>query len=325
MLKKRLIIFVFMGIIGFGFIIATPIGVVSVIFSSYSTINKSRSFEYLPDNPSATGVLNLNVDFGNIEINYIDPPVNYQVKIDVHIKMAGAGLVGKDYLDYFIIDEGDTTGSSINFSLKILPNITESEIDDLVKDVSIIISLRKDIVFNISTAILYGNVGIFVPFRVKINSLNVNITHGNMLFDLRNCIVGGDITGILNNGKIIFISDNAEYTQNSEWTLYSNKNYIHIAQDESMGANITGTIITTEDVGTRLIFIDSTLEVGAKFTLFDYRFPQIQNGTLENFYFYEVPEGINRYCYVSNDFPANYSYNLDLFLGGILNFNLFSA
>ena len=59
MVKKYVVIFVFISLISFGFIIAIPVGILSANFSSYDAINKPLSFEYLPDVPSAVEKLDL--------------------------------------------------------------------------------------------------------------------------------------------------------------------------------------------------------------------------------------------------------------------------
>jgi len=326
MAKKSIISIISLLIIGFGLIITVPISVLSVRLSSYNIINKHLFYEYTPDTPSSFEILNLNINIGDIEIKYIDPPVDYFVRIDVNIEMAGPGLAGKSYSNYFNIIEGDLTSSPIDFSMRFFSNITESEADSLIKDVSIMVTLRKDIIFDISANVFDGNVELEVPFYVYINNMNVNITNGDIFFDLSNCIVEGNITGVTNNGKIVLKSYNAEYTQNSEWTLSANQNYIEITQYKPIGANVTGTIRNTVNVGTHLIYNDYNSEVGAKFTLYDYLYGGIHNGTYENFVYYLEPAGENRWTFRSDDFfTANNSYFLRLYLDGILNYNLFSA
>ncbi|GAH16288.1 unnamed protein product, partial [marine sediment metagenome] len=201
-----------MGIIGFALIIATPIGVLTVTFSSYGSINESRSFEYLPDTPSAVERFVLNVDIGDIEIKYIDPPVDYFVRIDVDIEMAGPGLVGKSYSDYFNITAGDTSGSHIEFSMRLFSNVTKSEIDSLIKVISITVFLRKDIVFDVSANVIEGDIALEVPRKVLVNNILFNLTYGDIIFNLYRCIIEGNVTGVVDNGKIRLISYNTEYT-----------------------------------------------------------------------------------------------------------------
>ena len=326
MINKKIIIFAFIGIIGFAFIVAIPIGVITVTFSSYGSINESSSFEYLPDIPSAVERLDLNVDIGDIEIRYVDPPVDYFVRIDVDIEMAGPGLAGKNYSDYFNITEGDTSGSHIEFSMRLFSNITESEIDSLIKDISITVFLRKDIVFDISATVIEGNIDLEVPHKVLINNILFNLTYGDIIFNLRKCIIEGNITGVVDNGKIRLISYNTEYTQNSVWTLSSNQNYIDITQHYPMGANITGSIITAMDIGTFVTYNDTHADVGAKFTLYEYNYPQfLPNGTKVNFDLDIEPGGINRYAFKSTDFPTSNNYLLSFYLEGIFYYNLYNT
>lgn len=306
-------------------IISIPTSILLAEYSSSNKIDKTLTFTHSLTIPPLKRELNLNADLGRIEINYATQPVDYLVRVDVAIEMAGPNLAGKSYLDFFNIVWQNTSGL-VNFTMELKAGMDQVELLTLLKDINIIVTLRRDVIFDINiNSKIQVDVKISVPWKTSVGNILTNISSGDIQYDFYYCIIGGNITGILNNGKIMFKSFNAEYTQNSVWTLSSNTNNIHITQYESMGANITGTISTTEDVGTRLIYNDLTPEVGAKFTLYNYRYPQIRNGTYENFDFYEVPEGINRYCYISNDFPANYSYNLELFLGGILNYNLFSA
>jgi len=48
--------------------------------------------------------LNLNVDVGDIEIRYINPPVDYYAMVEVHIEMSGNNFAGKSYPDFFEVD-----------------------------------------------------------------------------------------------------------------------------------------------------------------------------------------------------------------------------
>lgn len=323
MINKKIIIFAFIGIIGFAFIVTIPIGALLVNFSSYQAIYESRSYEYVPNDSSENENLILNIEYGNIKINYIDPPVDYLVKIDLDISMGGAGLAGKDYSDYFNIIEGDLNSSPINFTIKLSPRITLSELESLVKEVSILITIQKGVVFDIFANVTDGDIIIEVPFRAKIKNMHFYITTGNIFYDLNNCIILGNITGIIDNGRITLMSNNAEYPQNSIWTLFANKSSIEIIQDNIMRANVTGSITTTALFGTLLIYKDKTSEVGAKFTLYNYNFVQFPNGTSLNFDYDIV--GINECTYKSTDFPANNNYIFWLFLGGMLYHDLYNT
>jgi hypothetical protein len=326
MVKKGAVIFALAMIIGFGLIIAVPISVLSVSLSPYDIISKTPFVEYTPDSPSTIEKLNLNVDIGDIEIRYIDPPVDYFVRIDVNIEMAGAGLAGKSYSNYFNITRSGNINSPFDFSMRLFSNITQSEVDSLIRGVSITVTLRKGIIFDISATVIDGNVDLKVPFKVNINNINFNLKNSNIFLGLTKCFIGGNITVIVDNGKLKLKSYNAEYTQNSRWALSANKSYIEITQQNSLGANVTGTISTSLDKPTNLIYNDTTPEVGAKFTLYNYNYGGTWNETREGFSrFMLEPFGINTYSSKSDDFPTNYNYILALYLEGILYPNLYSA
>lgn len=323
MLKRTSFIIALLSVIGFGLVIATPISILSANLSSHGSINKSLFYEYLPDTPSEVESLYINIDYGNVKINYIDPPVDYFVRINVNIEMGGAGLVGKEYDDYFNIIESDTSSSPINFTMKLSPGITASEVESLVKDVSIAITIQKGIVLDISASVINGGVNIKVPFKVNINNMHFNLTTGDIFYDLNRCKIGGNISGITNNGKVVLFSENAEYIQNSVWTFYSNNISIDIIQHSSLGANVTGSITTVEDVGTHLFYNDTVHEVGAKFTLYDYNYINFPDGTEVNFDYDII--GPKDCSYTSTDFPANNNYIFSLYLRGMLHHDLYNS
>ena len=317
MLKVKLIIFTFIGVIGFGLIIAIPISVLSSNFSSYDVINANPSYEYLPDDPSEIESLILNFDYGNVEIKYIDPPVDYYVKIELNIEMGGKGLEGRELEDYFNIVEGDLTSTPINFTMRLLPGISFAEAESIINNVSVIVSLRKGITFNISTSVVHGNVDIVVPFNVRIGTLDVNILNGNILFDLYRCTLNGNIRGVGNRSDIKLISYDVQLSRNSFWYFQNSEGLLEFDIDQSgeMGANVTiiGELETSNAVS-QIYYDDSSSNVGLMVTLNNWNdWPPAQcyaNGF--------NPESIDSppivyYKLTSYDFPARNYFNISLY------------
>lgn len=323
MIKRTPFIIALLSVVSFGVLIATPFSVLSFNFSSYDSINETLFYEYLPNTPSEVESLYLNNDYGNVIIDYVDPPVDYFVKIEVNIEMGGAGLASKEYDDYFTIIEGDPSSSPINFTIKLSPGMTVSAVDSLVKDVSIVITIQKGVMLDIFARVMNGDVSIAVPFKVRINELHFNITNGNIFYNLNRCIIGGNISGIVDNGKIELVSEKAEYIQNSVWILYSNRISIDILQPNNLGANVTGSITTVADVSNYLFYNDTVHEVGASFTLYDYNYVNFPNGTEVNFDFDLI--GAKECSYTSTDFPATNNYIFSLYLRGRLCHDLYNA
>ncbi|NHJ20988.1 MAG: hypothetical protein EAX91_08605 [Candidatus Lokiarchaeota archaeon] len=317
MLKRTLYVIVLMSIIGFGLVIAIPFSVLSFSFSSYDSIDKTLVYEYLSDSPSDGESLYLNIDYGNVIIDYIDPPVDYLVKIEVNIRMGGAGLVGKEYSDYYNIIKGDLTSSPINFTMKLSPGITETVVETLTKSVSVIVTLQKGIIFDIFAELFRGNFKITVPFNVEINSIKVNNTFGEIVYILENCILGGNITGETTQGDVILQSYNTRYIRNSFWYLKSIEDEIlfdiRIDQSIEMGANITGYGESLENHAT-IMYYDDVSTVGAWIKTKD-----LTSGSYSDFEHYFNEDGWtpnynsdSGYEFVSNDFPAVSNYNISI-------------
>ena len=65
--------------------------------------------------------------------------------------------------------------------MEFLSDPNDPLVQSLIKDVSIKVSLRKDIIFDIYTTVINGTIGLNVPFNVHINNLNVCIGIGTLI------------------------------------------------------------------------------------------------------------------------------------------------
>ncbi|MFX1431522.1 MAG: hypothetical protein ACFFCY_15265, partial [Promethearchaeota archaeon] len=80
-------------------IVSIPSFVIFAEFSNFSRIDKSLTYTYSTTTPPIDQKLNLNIDVGIIDIKYTTQPVDYLIRIDVDIELAGPNLNGKSYLD----------------------------------------------------------------------------------------------------------------------------------------------------------------------------------------------------------------------------------
>ncbi|UCC19286.1 MAG: hypothetical protein JSV62_14465 [Promethearchaeota archaeon] len=309
MLKKRIIGIILIVIIGCSLIIFIPIQIISIHLSSYSTINEFYSFIYQPSSPFPIEKLYINADEGNIEIRYKDPPVDYYVLIEVNIELRGKNLEKKSCDDYLNILWYNAS-SPVNFILEIVSDDWFNPSLWLIKDVSIIVNLRKDIVFDLLTNLDEGDFEIIVPYAVSIGNLLTNVSNGNIYYDFVCSSIQGNITGITNNGDLELKSHNVEYTQNSNWSLISTGGYmnIEIYQYKEMGANITGTaVITNGELS--LFYKDNTANIGACFF-----FPFLPMGVILPQEGFNISfQGLKTWL-ISSDFPTINNYNLSYYL-----------
>jgi hypothetical protein len=308
-----IIIIVTLGII---LIISIPILIISTNLSAYGTIDESIPFYYNASNSSLMESLSINVDLGEIDIKYIDEPVDYCSKVEIDIEMIGLGLEGKTYLDYFNINWQNTSGL-VNLTIALREDVNHDDVLSLIKNVNIIVTLKADVICDVSIMIKNeGDVKITVPWLHSIGNVLTNLSRGNIQYNFFYCILKGNITGIIQDaGNIKVKSYDVKYTQNSIWSLYTNNgdNLIEISQNKAMDANITG-IITTQTGNYQLIYTDNATDVGAYFILHvhpdDYG---INQKITEIVGFEYIVSGVNNtdvYHITSDEYPAQYNYDL---------------
>ena len=242
MAKKHITLISLIPVISISFILSVPILIISNNLSVYGMINESFSLKYSLSSPTLIEELNLHVDVGNIEINYIEPPFDYHVKTDVYIEMSGKGLAKKSYLDYLDVSLENKSSSVVDFTLQIKPELDRNEVLPLIQDITAIISLRPDITFDIITLVNDGNYNITVPFGVSIGNILTNISRGDIFYNFNHCTIEGNITGIINEGNLVLTTYDAEYTANNNWnfTIETGNLDIIINQNRDLGGNITG-------------------------------------------------------------------------------------
>ncbi|MFX1346123.1 MAG: hypothetical protein ACFFBC_08110 [Promethearchaeota archaeon] len=315
MAKKAGIIIIIMIVLGITLIITIPVFIISTNLSAYGKIDESIPFYYNASNSSLMESLNINVDVGEIDIKYINEPVDYCVKVEIDIEMGGLGLAGKTYLDYFNI-VWQNTSSLINLTMELNASLNLIEVLSLIKKVSITIYLKADLICDIRVNVnIEGAVKITVLSFHSIGNIITNVTKGDIQYNFIYCILEGNITGIIQNtGDIKIKSYGVEYTQNSMWSLYTKNGdiLIEIDQDKPTYANITGTI-TTRTGNYLFVYRDNNANVGAYFILHlhpdDYAINQKINEIVGFAYYVSAVNGTDVYHITSNDYPAQYNYN----------------
>ncbi|MFX1497317.1 MAG: hypothetical protein ACFFBH_07310 [Promethearchaeota archaeon] len=263
MAKKSIVGVVILVILWGSLMIIIPIQLLSFRSSLYDHINESRSFIYEPSSPSSIEKLYIDADEGNIEIRYINPPVDYFVLIDVNIALIGENLVGKSFDDYLNISWNNSS-SQINLKLKIISDDWFNPLYWLKKEISIVVNIRKDIVFDIITNLTKGNFEITIPYGVSFRDLLTNVSNGNILYNFEHCSIQGNIIGTINNGNLIFKSNDVQYAQNSSWDINTREGNIDIEvfQYRDIGANTTG-IFKVNKGDIFIYYKDNSADIGA--------------------------------------------------------------
>ena len=284
-------------------------------------IPEPLNFETGPNSPSIE-TLNLNVDAGNITINYIDPSddVEYYVKIEVYIMMCGSQLAGKSYADYFNITWQDKSPQK-NFTLEVISDDWFNPLIWSTQKIKVVVTIRKGIIFDIIATVNEGDVELIVPWRDSFKNLIVNVTYGDITYDFDDCVIYGNITGIINKGDLILNSRNAEYTQNSTWRFFTlnGDTEIEIYQYREMGANVSGNLTQNSGLLT-FTYEDNSPNIGALFS-FPLISPPLFPPPLVGFDVdsIKIINQTDGHYYQSFDFPAKNNYNLSFIFSEYLD------
>lgn len=315
MANKSIIAIFVIVFVGISLIVTIPILILSSGLSNYGMIDESLTYKYAPNNSSPIENLNINAEVGDIEIKFVNPPVDNLAMIEVNIEMVGQNVAGKSYLDYFIV-EWENTSTSPTFIMELKSDVDQLEVLSLIKNVTIVVNLRADIIYDITATVIRGNVDLIVPFGVSCNNMEINIsTKGNILFDVTNCFLEGNITGITNEGNIELKAYNVEYTRNSIWTLITELGdiTIDIVQYKDLGANITGNATVFTEGNLYLYYKDNKPSVGARFILLtkNWGVKDLFGDNTIGFERSYLSQGRGN-VYTSYDFPASNCYFLSL-------------
>jgi len=318
MANKRMLVIILLIIFGFSILVSVPIIILSTGFSPYINVEGiPEPFEYFTSNTSGVHKLSLNLDVGDIEIQYTTTPVDFLAKIELHIEMVGQNLVGQSVNDYFII-EWDDSNTMPTFIMELEKDTDWFNTSKWIKqEVSILVTVNANILFNInSTTKEKGDFGIYIPGGTNVNNIVVNTKKGDIVYELIWCTLQGNITGLVDSGDITLRANNVKYTHNNMWDLTNNNGIttLDIIQSRAMGANLTG--IGNINRGDVLVkYRDNSPNIGASFKFYNY-----SGGTWyreENYwkgFDGPIPLGYSGSMFTSYDFPSTYNYKLSFFL-----------
>jgi hypothetical protein len=292
-----------------------PIGSITSYLRGFGEIKKEVPFSYNPLNISKLESLNIETDIGNIDIEYVYPnsSLDYGIRIDVKIDLAGKGLVNKTYEDIINISYSYDE-SSVNFSINIQPKFSQEELKSLMKVFDIVVKINADTRLDIRVDTGFGNVEINVPFATKISNLYVNTTEGNIFCDFIDCYVNGKINSFSNLGDLSINLVNVRYSQNTELALSNSEGLINLnlAHDKVMGTNLTG-FVRTRNGEIQVNYKDTISEMGAVFTFYNHTTGWVGIDNSWSGFYDPVVSGIAQYDFTSFDYPSSNNYNLSFY------------
>jgi hypothetical protein len=234
-------------------------------FSNYGRIDETSTFYYSPSTSSPVEKFNLNAEVGNIEVQYTTRPTTYRAKVEVHLEISGSSIEGKSWDNFFDVN-WQNNSSPITFSIIQNPDGLIDPLSWSIKILTIVVTLRADIVFDINITASKGNVELAIPYAVTVNDVSILSNLGNVSLEFKQCVINGDISAITTRNDIFIRSYDVEFTRDSNWSIITESGDIdlNIEQHKDMGGNVIGTTFLND--GTIiLVYRDTNPDVGARF------------------------------------------------------------
>ncbi|MFX1455279.1 MAG: hypothetical protein ACFFDB_07865 [Promethearchaeota archaeon] len=182
-------------------------------------------------------------------------PVFYNITIDVTLRTD---------VNYDVV--GSSITGSINFNIPdnmVLNNTILSTTTG-----SVAINANENVTFNgnMLATTTTGSVAIYAEGVNFSHGITTSSTTGSLTLNFTNCIIGDDMRGLVTTGSITIRSYNMIYSQDCVWDFDTTTGGIKatIHQYVEMGANITGSMVTTTG-GVEVDYIDTLSSVGASF------------------------------------------------------------
>ncbi|NVM17631.1 MAG: hypothetical protein HWN80_07930 [Candidatus Lokiarchaeota archaeon] len=164
-------------------VVGGGIGFVITGFASAGSIENSFNFTYEPISPDPIEDLTFNVDIGSLLFKYNTSPTASYAKIDVNIEITGLYMAGKTYLDFFHPNTGWWDNATSTFSLLTLPDVWFDPSHWFKSyNISIVVTLRTDVVYDLTALASVGSIEMEVADDVIINELSLTTSTGSVKF-----------------------------------------------------------------------------------------------------------------------------------------------
>ncbi|MFX1488128.1 MAG: hypothetical protein ACFFBI_03205 [Promethearchaeota archaeon] len=215
-----------------------------LVFTTWGTYEYSNTYYYEPSVPSPIEKVSFSSDVGKIMINYNKTPTDFFVKLDLDINIRGGFIEGKTFSDFFYpVVWLNESVSVVTFSLthKSWRLFTSSE------NVTIDVTLRTDVVYDVNALTSTGSVNMNVPENVIINNSLLEASTGSIsMVSGKNVTFLGNVKTETSTGGTSLIAKYTNFTKDisavtSTGSLTMNLTNCNIGDDIS-GIVSTGSI-----------------------------------------------------------------------------------
>jgi hypothetical protein len=216
-----------------------------VVAATWGQFEYSDSYYYKPGAPSPIEVLNFNSDIGQINIKYNTTPTEYYAQVELDIKIVGGFVAGKIYSDFFYPVEWDNISSIISFDLDAKSN--PAFIFGLSHGITIDVTLRTDVVYDIDAYSTTGAIDMDVPDNVVVDDTSIGTTTGSVVLNsAKNTTFQGVLGMSTITGSVSLFAKDTNFTHGLTSSTITGSTILNftrcIVSDNLIGTITTGSL-----------------------------------------------------------------------------------
>ncbi|MFX1280222.1 MAG: hypothetical protein ACFFA3_12460 [Promethearchaeota archaeon] len=181
-----------------------------IIAVTWGELEYSNTYYYNPHvAPSGIEEVSFNSDIGSITISYNTTPTDIYVKLNLDVEVRGAFMADKSFSDLFTLTWVNNSIAITTFSLEKKQWFTLF----MINKINISITLRTDIIYEISALTSTGSVAMNIPENIGLNNTNLEASTGSITVQAeKNSIFLGKLNLESSTGKIRLISKGINFT-----------------------------------------------------------------------------------------------------------------
>ena len=166
-------------IIAVALIAGGGLGFVIYGFVASGSIENSFNFTYEPISPDSIEDLTINSGIGSLLFKYNTSPTILYANIDVDIEVTGLYMEGKTYQNFFTPSTDWWDDATTTFNLQTLPDIWFDPVYWFKSfNISVVVTLRTDVVYDLTALTSVGSINIQVPDGVLLNGTSLSSSTG---------------------------------------------------------------------------------------------------------------------------------------------------
>ena len=232
-------------IIGAILLLGGGLGFIIYGFGAAGSIEKTESFTYEPSSPDPIEELTFNADIGSLLFKYNTSPTTSYAEIDVDIEITGLYMEGKTYENFFNPSTEWWDNTTATFNLLTIPDVWFDPSHWFKSyNITIAVTLRTDVVYDLTALTAVGDIEILVPDGVFLNGTSLTSSTGAIKLNTTgNNEFRGKVRLESSTGNVEFFAAKTNFTRGFKALTSTSKltlNYTNCL----MGDNLIGTSST---------------------------------------------------------------------------------